>query len=1230
MSRAPRAWPVRWLPRLTSAASRSQTNGRNNFLPSAEFEGRGRKKPNEESDRFLALHDFGKPATPGPPPGDLASMAKHRNDDQFKNLFRLKDFFQAVPIAWGRASKGAACEADALQTLLQAFDAYGRRPALDEIEAVASGVGEYGLLAGLAVMFAIRRWYPEVHRAQGIGLMVGMWAGVGADSDPGRTVGMRLHIFRLGLELAAAMPDSPTATLARRELSLQLGCSLAPDDDPVKASEGRRYLAAHVREVRAALEAVEHEVGAERLRMALRLDLGRGLANLGQALETWAERHDCDDPRARLEEALVLHEEAFTIPERVADPSEPVGLYHSLKMRGVCRRHLARLATENPGRRLELLDGAVSDARAALDLARHYPGRLRGGDAVAVNVVNALSNRLNLKLDLGLVSPLAATLELAEIETLACDVHASPNVRAPTLAVSMETGLRSLRARLGQGNANTSSAQLQRSLEAALGSLRDSRAISIEHAAARGVIQDLEASGEAALSAPLMHLLSGFLGYLDIGVIGPELSARALRQEEQVLQRESGAVRDGWDPVKHVEDGLKGFALQLCDWGWSHAERRTAAGFVRTLVSARLGWASTGARPIDVLEELRLADLQGSVAWRSDISFFGQGPWRAVPGPRRTEEDWRCYIFRTRWERDSEAEFLQTRELREMMMRLTGHPVSHEQFEGLGGGKSTIYPVGTSRGRIRSETDMPEDLWLNTPDGIVVPCPITEGSARAASTRLLAELREAWVAGLKNGWAPAEVPDIPQTYPAELGRWLLGNPDAAILITGAGLTPSIVGHDGSKVWIERVNGPESVGAAINEYEEARDEHSFGNPDRASWVMAPGLSEAERDRRHRSALATPEATTRLDAALTALLGALGEAFGPALQQAKARGVRRLIILPRQWGRHVPWYAVPVGDGLLGETFATAVVETLAPIARSKARKGHSALYVGGKAGAGSSLALGKAVLTPLSDRTAGPTSRDEFEALAANARVLRVFAHGTPMLLRTETAGIEMNEDDKRPVNRYTVSEARTLDLRGVRRVELWACESGRGDAMYTELLHHDEPGGMDAAVLLAGAECVVASLWTQYVLASAMIAEAFTLELAGRPQPEAEALAAAVRRYREGMANGGVFAEAVAKHISTGPRPVHVETALRAGLDAWRDEAWSQLLSRGAAPLPESIALDGLRLGPSRSERRSVVGAEGDLVDQILGAYRSPLAWAGWRVTLRSKEAFDPTAAGET
>jgi hypothetical protein len=229
-----------------------------------------------------------------------------------------------------------------------------------------------------------------------------------------------------------------------------------------------------------------------------------------------------------------------------------------------------------------------------------------------------------------------------------------------------------------------------------------------------------------------------------------------------------------------------------------------------------------------------------------------------------------------------------------------------------------------------------------------------------------------------------------------------------------------------------------------------------------------------------------------------------------------------------------------------------------------------------------------------------------------------------MISATDAAGILLDEEDPHPIRRYSVAEARGLDLHGARRVELWACESGRGDPMIHRVLLHDEPGGMDAAVLLAGASCAVGSLWTQYVLSTAMIAEAFSLTLAHRPQPEGEALASAVRRYRDALAPDGAFSCRVEEFVTATPGPtVHVEAALRAGLDAWRTALWRELAGATAPPLGDDCALDGARLGPSLQRNRALPGRGAELAAQILAPYRSVLAWGGWRVTLRSKEVLD-------
>jgi hypothetical protein len=1163
-------------------------------------------------------------------------MSRH-DYDQFRALFRRKGYFEAFPKAWGRAAAGSVSEEVAVQTLLGALGAHGRRPALQEMAHFAMNVvPEYGLLASLAVVFAAWKWYRDSPEAIAFAMIAALPAATSADLDPRKGGGLRREVFRHTYALLRDARDMPDRLVSLRVFRALLGSNLAPDENPVVAAEGRAILEAHLAELRVATAEAEREGTPPKALRMLRTELAKAIANVGQSLQDLAERHDCDDPKARLEQALVLHDEAMTFPERVADPSEPVGLYHSLRMRGTCQRLLA-MRLDDPERQIHLLNGAVADARAARDLCRRQPASFPDGGLIVVNLVNAMKDQLVLELDLGRVEKPEALGRLGDLRALARDARSDRGeALGASLLGQMNAGLGRLAARLGEKPRASDLDSLARHVIAAMQTMEDPESDPIDPSAARAVVQELEQllPGDR-LPGFQLNLLAAFFGGLHVDVLGPSLCVRAMNQEYRLLNLETGEPRwilpgrpDVWDPVAYVEQGISGFRARMANPTWAHAEKRISAGWLSLIVSARLTWASTGTRPIDILEDLRLADLRGSTMWRSDLAFYGAGATLQGRRAMRTAEEWRLYLYRTRFERDMAAEYLQGVELRALMERVSGHGLpTHPVAEYHHGAE--IFPRGTPREVIRSKTTVPEHVWVETVDGIAVPRIVDEGSARMASTKLLGELRMAVSKMVHEGWLAAEWPDIPDASPAHLRAWLQQHPDTAVLNVGAGLTPSIVGHDGKEVWFERVEGPDEVGLLIGRYEFARDEHSFGAFDVPTGALEPGISDAERDARYRRSIATPEATAKLDRATCAMLESLGNAFGPPLERARARGVRRLVLLLRGWARHVPWFAVPVGEGLLGDTFASAVVETLAPVERTKPRAGPSGLYVGGKAGGGSSLALGKAVLSRLSDRTIGPTDRDTFEALVASARVLRIFAHGTAMLLYTDASGIEMDEDDQRPVNRVSVSEVRMLDLRGARRVELWACESGRSDALYSQLVHHDEPAGMDAAVLLAGAECAIGSLWTQYVLSSAMIAEAFTLELAARPQAEAEALAAAMRRYREGMADGGAFADGVALYLSGAAHPVRVESALRAGLDTWRARAWTELLGRDAPALDVDIALDGLRLGPSRADRRPVGGDARELVDQLLAPYRSVVAWAGWRVVLRSKEVFDPSPTGE-
>jgi hypothetical protein len=1145
-----------------------------------------------------------------------------RETDALKGLFRMRHFFDAVPDAWRRAiALEHPSEWRAVRLLLAAMDAHGRRPAGAEILHFFQGTrglhGQEKLLAGLACAFAVQRWYLRAPEVQGIAVLVGMEAAMDADGDPVRTVALRLEIFELAMLVAEALPVGPPRADSLRLFRNQLGSALAPDDDPVAAARGRALLREHLGEVRAALSDLPPDSPD---RPGLQKELGRALANVGQSLVTWAERHDRGDPVARLEEALVLHDEAMSIPERVADPRDPHALFASLRMRGVCRRHLAAYV-DDPQRKILLLEGAAADAAGARELAlRHAAGTFPDGDAMVFNLVNARNNLLRARFEAGLVDDAEIEREIEALERLAAEAGRSRHPRAPVLMPAMREGLAQLRRLVRGEDVASSPEEIAQHIRAALGTMQDSRARGIEPAAASSVVARLERLPDVRLPAQVMDLLAGFFGHLDIVAIGPELASRAMRQEFRLLALESGAVRDGWDPVTYAVDGLKTYELALCDWRLAHAERRIAAGWISIFATLRLGWAGSGERPLGATAAACLVDLQGSAAWRSDLGFYGQGPVRY--GTIGSEASWRCDLYRTRWDRDHVADWIQGRGLRDLLFAIAGVEPAIDQDEAFG---CEIFPVDTPREVIRARTDVPEAQWVETRDGIVVPARMTDDKAGERSIKGFQELDILWRFGVEHGWAPREIPDSPLPTVEDLERWLAANPDAAVLVAGETAPPSVIGGGAGGTWFRSLEPDTDLREALSTYMISRDRHSYGDPEAAQEVLKPGTTSAARDAAYATRIGTPEAATELDQSLSVLLAGLGAYLEPLLVEARSHGVRRLLVLARSWARHIPWFAVPFGHGLLSEHIALALVETLAPVPRHRPKAGPSALYVGGAQRTESPLRLGKALLAPLGRVTMGPASRDEFESLAQTVAVLRVFAHGESIALFPGSSGFHLDEDDRRGVNRYSASESRMLDLRGCRRVELWACESGRADALYSRLLHHDEPGGVDAAVLLAGAECTVTSLWMQYVLPSAMIAEAFTVELAARTQPEGEALGAVVRRYREAMAEGGTFATAVAEHITgRGSAPVSVEAALRVGLEAWRKALWQELLGRDPPPLDPDASPALGHLGPSHRPPAATSAAA------LLAPFRSPVAWAGWKIVIRSKEVFTPPPTGTT
>jgi tetratricopeptide (TPR) repeat protein len=947
---------------------------------------------------------------------------------------------------------------------------------------------------------------------------------------------------------------------------------------------------------------------------------GRCLANLGQ---TYTDIGRFEDSLEDLEEALRYHDAAMEVEERMREVGSR---YHSLRMRSSTRKLVAHLLDDTEGDRVSaLMDGALADVEAAVALARQHP-ELRSFDGAGIlrNLANTKLAWTRHRLRQGDVSDHEARRVLDEVEALVEEVRRSSDVAVLVGLAETEMGLRELRDGLQGLGTETTEEDLARLLTSALATRQLPGGHGIEAHAARSAVSALlhwSKDDSRLLPVELWPLLASVLAWLEPEEVGLDVLAHAIAAEVTLLSRESGHPRDGWDPVGYFHEALREFDRRLRDPRSTDAERQLYAGWMRRLVEVRFAWTvAVDGRPVATDEEVELLDRSGSAAWRSDLEFFGAGG--VLEGDPSSEAHWRCNLYRTRWVRDAAAEVLKIDAMSQFIPMAM--PGAAEYLERLATSQITcdVVPHDTPIEELRRRS--PTGEWYPSPDGIVIPMRWTPAKAREELRALERELLIRLQFGQERGWKPATGNTPPVADAGQLRNWLEEHPDVALLIVGEGPARVCRAAEGRLV-LNRVAVPDThpVSEAIQAYLEARDDHSFGTEeDIAKVVGNPSdlhpseLDEPAMQAAIRAVIATPAAAEALGAKLEHLLSELGQVLGPALEEALHAGARHLIVVPRNWARHVPWLGVRLGESTLFERFGVSIIETLANVERAPVRNGPTSLYLGGVAGPGSALHLGRICLASTADEVTGPLNRDAFEALARRSRVLRVMAHGQALLMFQQSSGIILDESNPEAHNRYAASEMRAMELRGARRVELWACESGRDDELFRHLFHHDEPGGLDGALLLAGCEVVLSSLWVQYALSAAMIGEAFALRTADAAEaPESEALSWAISQYREAVAPGGVFAAAVETRFAAGR--CSSEEALATGLTAWRA---SLGIDSGG---PVQVGAEMLaQLGHAVNVRTTPHARAEDL----LGPLRSPVAWAGWKITLRSKETLWPRA----
>lgn len=1140
---------------------------------------------------------------------------KTRKDDpaRLRSLFRMYPYFDAIARAWNRLDDGSRREDDAFRLLLAAMERWARRPGLEEMMAFLPFASQSDELSWFALIYAAHRWHQRTPgAAPGLAAMLGAMAR--ADTSASKSSAIWMALWPRAIELARVSEETEIGRFTRWLLEETYASTLAGHRDMVTRTQGRDLML----RIRGELcEARESGLDGELADMVDFL-YGRCLANLGQ---TYTDIGLHDDSLATLEQALAFHDQAMTLKARM---DLVQARYHSLRMRSTTRKLVAhRLAEDQADRRRALLEGALSDVEEAVALYRRHPEVRRiDGENILRNLANTRLALVHHRLLANELGREEAERIVAEVDGLLAEIRRTTEPSVLVGLAETERGLRQVRALLNDEDSAVTVEELARIVGEALVTRELPGGHGIEGRAARGAVRTLlgwAVAAENRLPAPMWPMLGEFLAWLEPEEVGLDVLADVIAAETMLLAREDGCPREGWDPVTYFHEALREFDRRLRNPGLTGAERLLYAGWMRRLVQVRYAWSvRAGGRPVSTDEDLVLADRCGSAAWRSDLNFFGAGAVKE--DLTLTEQGWRCDLYRTRWERDAAAKVL---EIEALSRRVPDEvPDAAAWLERLASAQITceVLPHGTPEEVIRQQAA--GGVWFHSPDGIVIPTRWTPDYAREQLRVLEGELLASLQVGKARGWRPATSDAIPLPDAKAITTWLAAHPDVALLLVGEG--PARIGHSakGGTAW-HRVELPEEhpISETISAYIDARDEHSFGSQEdvERTFGQLPDVNPTNREQRELreamgSIIATPEATARLGEALGGLLDGLGEVLAPALGQALEAGANKLLVLARSWARHVPWGAVRVGDTTLGDSLPVSVVETLSEVERAARRPGPTLLYVGGRGGPESALHLGKMCLAPHADETAGPLDRDGFEDLARRANVLRVVAHGEALLMFQQSSGIILDEAHPEAHNRYTASEMRALDLRGARRVELWACESGRDDEMFRDLFHHDEPGGLDGALLLAGAEVVVSSLWVQYALSATLIGEAFAVLAQASPsQPESASLARAIARYREAVAPDGVFSEAVENRLRQGR--CSNEEAIATGLLAWRASLGIEA-SVVVAVRSEMLAQLGHPVAARNAPRARA--------EDLLAPLRSPVAWAGWKITLRSKEALWP------
>lgn len=802
--------------------------------------------------------------------------------------------------------------------------------------------------------------------------------------------------------------------------------------------------------------------------------------------EAWVRRVE-GYPEGNLRRAVDLYEKCSAMPGRRADPDKHVYSLHHLAL---ALRKLARRVADLRERGA-LLKRSAEAADRGLAIVAANPGlSLEMGEALKLNRANT---EVRLLLHSKATGELPADVVDARLRE-ACRaaltwLERSPIRNRPEAVTGRGFFL------LHGGDAPTAEIE-----EGALAGIL---------AVSRGIFARGQRNGLSFMTAEEAENARISLAYLVRDGISPRLLEPEAAQCLPVLMgalhplntgleiaRELYAIELPWlahllprlGPLgpKYIEDALRGMHRWMCEPDLPAAHRRIFASQIRRLAELVLD-RKAGLPDLDPVARLRFHDLAGAAFYRAETTFYGQGVTSEAKDG--SEPGWRMGLYRARVEMDACATLHVYEGNRSLLEASRPAEAVRDFFETLQTYRSQG-PAGGEIGRL--------------------------GPAIEEIAKLRKEINVRRVQGLEQHWSPSSVELTPAPELGEIKEWLQARPSTGVLAAG----PQMLG-------IVRVVGGEAELLALDSLAGDGFAALLDDVDRLSstWLTQLGVSGEQ----ERAGLAD------LEDALRAILEEPRWAkFSRALAEALAeRGLTSLVVLGRGPWRLFPWESLPVGDdATFGERLAIVHLPTLSAVGTKPAPLREGILAYVGAASGSSTLDIGRAGFAACGVEARGPLGREVFEEACAGAGVVRVFAHGAFSQVDAPRSHLLLDEDAE-PQLPYTAYEIMTMDLRGCGRVELWACESGVQMDHLGLLLGNDEPLGIAASFLLAGARVIIGSIWKQPAWVAGLVAVAFAAR-AGSPGSalrDAEVLAAAVAASRRALDEDGVFVGALRDSI---------------------------------------------------------------------------------------------------